>query len=39
MLEQVLQSYLEHINLSQYSMLIINSSRKSIMVTNKNKSV
>jgi len=34
MLEQALQNYLEHINISQYSILIINSSRKSIMVTN-----
>lgn len=34
MLEHALQRYLEHINLSQYSILIINSSRKSIMVTN-----
>ncbi|CAI1907637.1 Transcriptional activator protein luxR [Serratia fonticola] len=34
MLEQALQRYLEHINLSKYSILIINSSRKSILVTN-----
>ncbi|QXN64641.1 helix-turn-helix transcriptional regulator [Serratia fonticola] len=34
MLEQALQRYLEHINLSKYSILIINSSRKSVLMTN-----
>ena len=34
MLEQALQSYLASINISLYSILIINSSRKSILVTN-----